>query len=115
MTGQTAVGLLSYGARVVDQEPGFFGRGHPGQTQLFEQSRDALGVMIVHLAPERAQIIVSGRPKLTIPVTLRSRDPTGPVPLLLGVLHSPAFADDRDPDGAGVVEFLFDLLGDLAT
>ena len=55
--GQAGVGLLPDGAGVVDEEAGLLGRLAPGQTHLFEQTGDALGVVVVHLAPERAQVV----------------------------------------------------------
>ena len=57
MPGQTLVGALAHGAGVVDEHVGVVGLVGALQAFGLEQRADALGVVLVHLTAERAQVV----------------------------------------------------------
>ncbi len=57
MPGQALVGALAHGAGVVDEHVGAVGSIRALQAFGLEQRADALGVVGVHLAAERAQVV----------------------------------------------------------
>ena len=55
--GQAVVGALAHRAGVVDEHVGVVGLVDALQAFGLEQRADALGVVLVHLAAERAQVV----------------------------------------------------------
>ena len=53
MAREAVVGARPHGAGVVDDDVGVVDAGHPHKAVAFEQSADALGIVVVHLTAER--------------------------------------------------------------
>ena len=60
VAGEAVVGALAHGAGVVDEHVGVVGLVRALQAFGLEQRADALGVVLVHLAAERAQVVAAG-------------------------------------------------------
>ena len=63
--GEPLVGLLADRAGVEDEHVGFGGRRRLAEPELLQQAADALGVVRVHLAPERRDVVAAHRRKCT--------------------------------------------------
>ena len=114
VTGEAVVGALAHRARVVDEHVGVVGLVRALQAFGLEQRADALGVVLVHLAAERAQVVAAGHDDLVaVARAARRCERPAAAPPLLGDVDGAALADDGHADLARVVELILDLAGDL--
>jgi hypothetical protein len=69
--GEALIGLLADGAGIEDEDVSLVGPCRFAQAELLEQAADALGVVRVHLAAERRDVVAAHHRKCTTARPLR--------------------------------------------
>jgi len=72
MPHKAGVGLFAHGAGVVDEETRPFRLRHPAQALGVQHPMDALGIVLVHLATEGAQVEGGASQQVAQPIPPRS-------------------------------------------